>query len=87
MTKTCVETSFSDTEHNNEKNINHNIGRQSISSDRTIQMEGVTSTRHVKSDLGECPSCQEPKEAPRTATNLSTVDTIHTVLLIQIKPL
>lgn len=74
VTKTCVETSFSDTEHNNE-NINHNIGRESISSDRTIQMEGVTSTRQ---DLGECPSCQEPKEAPRSTTNLSTVDTIHT---------
>lgn len=58
--ETCVGTFFSDTKHNDEKNINHKIGRQKISndvvdyvsSDQTIQIEGVTANRNVKSDLG-----------------------------------
>jgi hypothetical protein len=61
-TETCVGTSFSDTisdtGHNDEKNINQKIGTQStsnqvvddISSDRTIQIEDVTSKRQTKSD-------------------------------------
>jgi hypothetical protein len=65
-----------DTKHNDEKNINHKIGRQSISndvvddvsSDRTIQIEDVTANRNVKSDLGESPHSQEPKEALKEAT-------------------
>jgi hypothetical protein len=32
-TETCVGTFFSDTKHNDEKNINHKIGRQNISND------------------------------------------------------
>ena len=83
-TETCVGTFFSDTKHNDEKNINHKIGRQSISndvvddvsSDETIQIEGVTANRNVKSDLGEAPHSQEPKEALKEATNLSTVDAV-----------
>jgi hypothetical protein len=72
--------------HNDEKNINQKIGTQSISnkvvddrsSDRTIQIEDVRSKRQTKSDSGECPRCQELKEALKKATNLSTVDTIPT---------
>jgi hypothetical protein len=66
-TETCVETFFSDTKHNDEKNINHKTGRQSISndvvedisSDQAIQIEGVTPKRQIKSALGECSHCQE----------------------------
>ena len=94
-TETRVETFFSDTKHNDEKNINHKIGRQSISndvvddvsSDETIQIEGVTANRNVKSDLGESPHSQEPKEALKEATNLSTVDAIPIALIKQIKPI
>ena len=85
MTETSVRTSFSDTKHN-ERNINHKIGTQStsnhvvkdISSDRTVQIEDVTSKRQIKSDSGECPRCQGLEEELRKATNLSTVDTIPT---------
>jgi hypothetical protein len=81
VTETYVGTFFSDTKHNDKKNVNHKIGRQSISndvvddvsSDQTIQIEGVTVKRNVKSDLGESPHSQEPKEALKEATNLSTV--------------
>jgi len=56
--KTSVETSFSDTKHNDEKNINHKIRTQNISnhvvddisSDQTMQIEDVTTKRNVKSD-------------------------------------
>ena len=49
-TEMSVETSLSDTKHNGEKNIDHKIGTQNISnhvvddisSDGTIQIEGVT---------------------------------------------
>ncbi len=86
VTETRVGTSFSDTKHNDERNINHKIGGESInnhvvkdiSSDRTVQIEDVTSKRQIKSDSGERPRCQELKEALKKATNLSTVDTITT---------
>ena len=85
VTETSVGTFFSDTKHN-ERNINHKIGTQSISnhvvkdisSDRTVQIEDVTSKRQIKSDSGECPRCQGLEEELRKATNLSTVDTIPT---------
>ena len=84
MTETNVGTFFSDTKYNDERNINHKIGAESISnnvvkdmsSDRTVQIEDVTSKRQIKSDSGERPRCQELKEALKKATNLSTVDTI-----------
>ena len=71
VTETRVGTSFSDTKHNDERNINHKIGGESInnhvvkdiSSDRTVQIEDVTSKRQIKSDSGERPRCQELKEA------------------------
>jgi hypothetical protein len=87
VTGTCVGTFFSDTKHNDEENISHKIGRQMISndvgddvsSDQTIQIEGVTAKRHVKSDLGESAHSQEPNEALKAATNLSTVDGVPIV--------
>jgi hypothetical protein len=87
VTETCVGTFFSDTKHNDEKNINHKIGRQSISndvvddvsSDQTTQIEGVTAKRNVKSDLRESPYSQELEEALKAATNMSTVDAVHIV--------
>jgi hypothetical protein len=67
VTETRVGTFFSETKHNDERNINHKIGGEGInnhvvkdiSSDRTVQIEDVTSKRRIKSDSGECPRRQE----------------------------
>jgi aromatic ring hydroxylase len=72
-------TFFSDTKHNDKKNISHKIGRQSVSNDvvddvssnKTIQIKGVTAMRNVKSDLGESTHSQELKEALNVVSSSS----------------
>jgi hypothetical protein len=75
-TETCVGIFFSDTIHKIERQSISNPVVQDISSDQTIQIEGVTSRSQIESDFGECSPCQELEEQLKKPTNLSRVDTI-----------
>ena len=91
ITETSERTFFSDTKHNDDPNIHHKFGRQSISNivvddistdklsetpDKIIQIEDATG-RHVKSGLGEFSENQK-LEAQKETTTLSTSNTTLT---------
>ncbi|MGB8937149.1 MAG: hypothetical protein WCC17_18835, partial [Candidatus Nitrosopolaris sp.] len=92
ITESSERTFFSDTKHNDDPNIDHKFGRQSISNivvddistdklsetpDKIIQIEDAT-RRHVKSGLGEFSENQKLEEAQKETTTLPTSNTTLT---------